>query len=159
MTKRADSARSTSWWMWLLLAVAVLGALALLQGWRELSQNREEAAELAVDRALGATLEELDEDLADDLGVSASSGLVVTSLGEGRAADRAGLHPGDVIEQIGPFAVPDAEAAAEALRADRHRRLDLLISRSGKELHVVIDREPATGQWLLVLETLQETAR
>lgn len=126
---------------WLLsrfaIIVLIVAALSCYQWSQHLTRRREDLAALQIDRELGMTVEPIDDDIAADLHVPPrTTGVVVTSLADGRPADRAGLRAGDVIEQIGGFAVTDSVAAVDALHADRRRRLSIIVNRHGRDLRV-----------------------
>lgn len=101
------------------------------------SEKSTEAAEARIVRELGATVEPLDDEIAATLGIPPrTTGLVVTSLADARLGRKAGLKPGDVIEQIGDLAVTDPQAAAEALAASRHRQIALIVNRHGEDVRI-----------------------
>lgn len=128
-------------WLLTRLAFALLigGGIALYQWSQHVARKREDEAALLLDRQLGVTVEQLDNDIASDLGAPAgTTGLVVTSLADGRPADQAGLQAGDVIEQIDNFAVSDPQAAVDALQADRRRQLILIVNRHGKDVRIEV---------------------
>lgn len=132
-------------WHWLIrcaaLAIAAAGIAAAYRLPKELHVRREDAAALLIDRQIGATVEALNDDLAVDLQLpQGSHGLVVTSLAAGRPGDRAGLHAGDVIEQIDAYAISDAESAVDALRANGAGPLHLIVNRAGLDSEFVIVR-------------------
>jgi C-terminal processing protease CtpA/Prc len=125
----------------LALAVTVGGAVGLQQWWHHVERRREEAAALKLDRELGVTIEPLDVDLAEDLELPPDTrGLVVTSLAEGRPAERAGLQAGDVIERIAARPIEDATAAAQALDASRAGTLEIIVNRHGRDMQVALRR-------------------
>jgi predicted metalloprotease with PDZ domain len=122
-----------------LLIVAALGAY---QWSIHDHRRREDAAALRLDSELGVTVEPLDDDVAEILGLPAATrGLVITSVAEGRAATRAGLEPGDVIQQIGNHAIIDPESAVEALDADSSRQLRFLVNRRRRSIELELDRD------------------
>jgi S1-C subfamily serine protease len=121
-----------------VLAVAVsvlIAALILLDrgvGF-DFPIERTEAAEIAVDAALGATIEPLDSATAERLGISPrDKGLVITSLGEKGPAARAGITAGDVIERIDGIPVHSQSEAAEALKGARSSDITLTLNRRGR---------------------------
>jgi membrane-associated protease RseP (regulator of RpoE activity) len=128
------------------VVLLLVAGLALYQCSVHDHRRREEAAALQLDRELGVTAEALVEDLAADFGLPPHSrGLVITSLAEGRAAERAGLQPGDVIEQIDSYAIVDAESAAEALDDGDGRLLRLVVNRHGRAMTVELGRDSASA--------------
>lgn len=123
----------------LAIALLIAGSLGLYQWSRHLARRHEEVAALQLDRELGVTAEPVDDDIAADLGVPPeTTGLVVTSLADGRVAEAAGLHAGDVIEQIGDLVVTDFESAAAALEANRHHRVAVILNRHGTDMRVEV---------------------
>lgn len=125
----------------LALALLIGGGLAAYQWSQHVGRRRQDEAALLLDRQLGLTVEQLDDDTASGLGApSGTTGLVVTSLADGRPADRAGLEAGDIIEQIDNFAVTNPQAAADALHADRRRQLILIVNRHGREVRIEVTR-------------------
>ena len=130
---------------WLLARLAIVlligGGLALYQWSRHVARMREDEAALQIDRELGMTVEPIDDDIAADLGVPPrTTGLVVTSLADGRPADQAGMQAGDVIEQIDELAVTGPESAINALNADSDRRLSIIVNRHGSDLRLEVIR-------------------
>jgi len=72
--------------------------------------------------ALGLEAGPLDNEVAEQLGMAAAKGVIITSVREGSPAERAGLAPGMVITQVNrrPVAsVPELQAAIEKQSADR----------------------------------------
>jgi S1-C subfamily serine protease len=132
-------------WRWLLrclaIAIAAAGLVAAYHLPGLLHEQHREAAALVVDRLLGATVEPLDDGLAADLDIPPDAhGVVVTSLAEGRPADRAGLRAGDLIEQIGARPVDTIESAARALRREQRASFAVMINRHGHDEFVTVNR-------------------
>jgi serine protease Do len=81
---------------------------------------------------LGLALQTLTETLATSLGLDPdTSGAVITEVGPGSPAERAGLSSGDVIREIDHRAVNSAEDAFAALRAGKGVRLLRVTNASG----------------------------
>jgi hypothetical protein len=98
----------------------------------EFPADRKEAAVIAIDAALGATVEPLDRATAESLRISPrDKGLVITSLGENGPAAQAGITTGDVIERIGGIPVHSPGEAAEALKHARPPEIALTLNRGG----------------------------
>jgi hypothetical protein len=121
-----------------MLAVALIvliGALVLSDrefGF-EFPAERKDAAVIAVDAALGATVEPLDRATAEGLGISPrDKGLVITSLREKGPAAQARITAGDVIERIGGIPVHSPGDAAEALKGTRPPDIVLTLNRRGR---------------------------
>src|SRR5262245_27118400 len=99
---------------------------------------------------LGVTLQPLDRELADYLGIPDSTGAIVNSVAEGSPASRAGLKPGDVItgfdgipveaekeEDLGAF-----QRVIAAVKPGHPARLDLLRERKPRRVEVQIGTQP-----------------
>ena len=141
-SKMARKYPRLAWWLTRLAIVLLVGgSLAVYQWSRHVARMREDQAALGIDRELGMTVETIDDDIAADLDVPPrTTGLVVTSLADGRPADRAGVQAGDVIEQIDDLAVTGPESAMNALQADRDRRLAIIVNRHGRDLRLEVIR-------------------
>jgi len=90
----------------------------------------------------GLQVRELTAAERDEAGVQ--SGVVVTAVQDGSAADDAGLQPGDLIEEVGGRPVSTAEALAGALRAARvagKQYAVLLVTRQGGTRYVPLRLE------------------
>jgi serine protease Do len=73
-------------------------------------------------------------ELGDDV-----QGAVVTEVVPGSPAERAGLQPGDVIDQVGTARVTSAGEASAALgKADPKAPLRLRVVRKGRGLFVMV---------------------
>jgi serine protease Do len=106
-------------------------------------ESEGEAAAIALDAAIGATVEPLDAGTARSLGLGrGEKGLVVTSLATGGPADRAGMESGDVIERVEGARIASAAEAAAALRRARDREASLMLNRRGNYVMVHVP----TGQ-------------
>ena len=86
------------------------------------------------------TVEPLTRDQARELGVNASSGLIVTDVQSGGRAADAGIRPGDVISEVDGKPVTTSDALRAALK-DGSRPALLLVHR-GATTRV---RHPSTG--------------
>ena len=100
----------------LLLTLAALLLLAVYQTARDAELRHEESASASLVRSLGVTVRPLDRELAEELHLPIEArGLIVTSIADGKSAARAGLRPGDLIEEVDGHAVVDARSMAFAL--------------------------------------------
>jgi serine protease Do len=99
---------------------------------------------------LGVTLQPLDRELADYLGIPDSTGAIVNSVAEGSPAARAGLKPGDVITAFDGFPV-EAEKEEDlgvfqrvvaALKPGQPASLSVLRERKPRKLEVQIGTQP-----------------
>ena len=87
----------------------------------------------------GLSLEPLTTERARELGVRATSGVVVTAVEPGGRAARAGLRGGDVIEQVDRKNVASVDTLREALRQGTRPAL-LLVHRGATTLFVTLNR-------------------
>ena len=87
----------------------------------------------------GLTVEPLTSSRARELGVDASSGLVVTNVTPGGRAASAGLRPGDVIEQVDRKPVGSGEELRTALTSGDRPAL-LTVHRGASTLFVAVPR-------------------
>jgi serine protease Do len=84
---------------------------------------------------LGVTIQTLDPDLAQGLGVNADSGIVVSDTAKGSPAEKAGLKRDDVIIAVDGKAVTTTGELRNAIAvAGANRTVNLKIIRNGKEL-------------------------
>jgi serine protease Do len=87
----------------------------------------------------GLALAELTPDLARRLEIEAGSGVVVVKVAPDSPAEEAGLHPGDLVLQIGKTEVKNLKDAERALAAaDAKAALRLRVSREGHGLFVIL---------------------
>jgi serine protease Do len=89
--------------------------------------------------SLGMTLEEITPELAKNLGLSETSGLVVVQVEEGSAAAEAGIRQGDVILEIDQEAVKNLEFFEK--KTETYKKGDtalLLIKRRGATIFVTL---------------------
>ena len=125
--------------------------LSVLRGGKEQSMPvtlaQRQSAASASDRdespadpsGFGMAVEPLTPGRARELGVSASSGVIVVNVeASGRAAE-AGLREGDVISEIDGRAVASADALRSALKAGSRPAL-LLVHRGGRTAFITLDR-------------------
>ena len=87
----------------------------------------------------GLSVEPLTPDVARQLGVSGSAGVVVTGVQESGRAAEAGLRRGDVITDVDGKAVTNADQLRSALKSGDRPAL-LLVFRGGTSLFVPLDR-------------------
>jgi len=89
----------------------------------------------------GLTAQSITPDLARQLGLTVTEGVVVSEVDEAGPADRAGLQAGDAILEVNRKRVRDRLAFEDAL--DRvGRDALLLVQREGRSLFVVMKPEP-----------------
>jgi len=90
---------------------------------------------------IGVELSPLTADLRQQLGLSAAqTGVAITNVVSGSAAEQAGLQQGDVIVSVGSTPVNNVDEAAQAIRDQRARNKDvaLRILRQGQISFVVV---------------------
>jgi len=88
----------------------------------------------------GLSLEPLTRETARELGVKATSGLVVTSVRPGSRAADAGLREGDVIEEVDGQKVATADALRGALAKPAKGPALLLVHRGETTFYAPLDR-------------------
>jgi len=91
---------------------------------------------------LGLQVGPLHDDVARQLGISGTSGVVITAVEDGSLADKAGLAPSMVITQVGRKAVKSvAEFESEAKHASLDKGLLLLVRSAEGSRFVVLKSE------------------
>jgi Do/DeqQ family serine protease len=89
--------------------------------------------------AFGLSVQPLTRELAERLGVSASTrGVAVTAVDPQGAAADAGIREGDVIEEVDRKPVRNAEELRAALRAAGSRPALVLVNRRGDSLYLTV---------------------
>jgi serine protease Do len=91
---------------------------------------------------LGVTVDTVGKQLADYFGVKQGSGVLVTSVGKGSAAEAAGIKAGDVIVKVDDEAVSDAGDLHMAMRHRRDRALTLTVVRERHETTIKVAAPP-----------------
>lgn len=90
----------------------------------------------------GVALDELTTQMARQMGVPLTSGLVVTDVEEGSLAEVAGMQAGDVILEVNQKAVPTLQSYQRVVEPIRPNDLALvLVNRQGTVLYVPIQAE------------------
>jgi serine protease Do len=89
---------------------------------------------------MGARLEPLTRELAEQLSISYAAGLVVSDVEDGSPADEAGLGPGDVIVEVNETPIRTLDDWREALDRlkSRRRPIVLLLNRNGVATYLAI---------------------
>jgi Do/DeqQ family serine protease len=114
----------------------VSATLAELHG----AAQPEDRAEAGADSSgFGMSIEPLTPETARQLGVSATSGLVVTDVRPGSRAADAGLRSGDVIVEVDRKAVNSVDALRSALKQGDRPAL-LLVQRGGATVFLTLER-------------------
>jgi serine protease Do len=88
----------------------------------------------------GLTIEPLTRETARELGVKATSGLVVTDVRSGSRAADAGLREGDVIEEVDGQKVATADSLRSALAKPGKGPALLLVHRGESTFYATLDR-------------------
>jgi S1-C subfamily serine protease len=98
---------------------------------------------------LGAQIETVTRDLAENLGIERISGAVVTSLSKSGPAARAGLQLGDVIVRVDGFEVGDAHSVHYRLTTKgvgNTSRLGIIRNKQPMEIDVELVSAPKPGK-------------
>ncbi len=91
---------------------------------------------------LGISVQELTRELAERLNLDSRSGVLVTEVEAGSAADRAGINRGDVIVEVNRRAVSSLKDFGAAIRkAGKGDSLLLLVKRGQASLFIVVKPE------------------
>jgi serine protease Do len=91
---------------------------------------------------LGVTVQTVSSDMAANLGLKQPGGVIVSSVSEGGAADRAGLKQGDVITAFNGQPVHDMNSLRNRVAASGPgSTADVTILRDGSEKHVAVKLE------------------
>jgi len=101
-----------------------------------------------IDRGwLGVQLQNIDEDLAEGLGLDAKQGTLVSDVVPGSPADRAGIEVGDVITGYRGEQVADARALSRMVgSSDSGEKVHLNVLRGAKELNLKVTLGDAEAQ-------------
>ena len=94
---------------------------------------------------IGVQVQDVTKELAERLGLDDIAGALVTDVGDGTPAERAGIERGDVILEVNRQPVENAAAFAKAVRAAEPGRSLLLLVRSGRGTRYVAVR-PENGK-------------
>jgi Do/DeqQ family serine protease len=90
----------------------------------------------------GMTVQPLTRELADQLGIKAGRGVVVTDVDPAGAAAEAGVQSGDIIEQVNGGAVTDVAGLRGQLTARHDGRPSLLlVNRQGQHLFLTLGED------------------
>jgi serine protease Do len=92
---------------------------------------------------LGLTVQTLTPEIAENLGVEETKGVVVTAVESGSAADEAGIRRGDVILEVNRVAVDDADAYKGALKKVEKGKNVLFLVRRGDNTIFLALKPPA----------------
>jgi serine protease Do len=88
---------------------------------------------------LGISVQELTKELAKRLNLDSRSGILVTEVEAGSAADRAGISRGDVIVEVNRRAISNLKDFGAAIKkAGKDKSLLLLVKRGSGNLFIVV---------------------
>jgi serine protease Do len=102
--------------------------------------SRDDSGEAGSGSGYGLSVEPLTRDSARQLGVTATSGVVVTNVASGSRAADAGLRQGDVIEQVDGNPVNSPDALRSALDKQTGAPALLLVHRGDATVFMTIER-------------------
>lgn len=135
----------------LLLTTATLhvGEKANLKVWRDgkemtfqaIVAERKDKPEIALTKKSGAyfgiNAQEITKDLAKQLGISNTAGVIVTDVEEGSPADNVGIQPRDIILQVNKVKVSSLKQySAEMSKAFEKKNVILLVKRGNSNFFV-----------------------
>ncbi len=105
-----------------------------------MSQSGEQEEGESEKSSLGMTVQELTPLLARNLQLKQTSGVVVVQVEQGTPAGDAGIHPGDVIEEVNGFPVKNMKDYNSQLANQKPgSSLRFLVKRQGKTMYVVVE--------------------
>ncbi len=97
---------------------------------------------------LGVTIQEIDEDLAEAMDLESNRGVLVTDVGEGSPAARAGIRRGDIITQLGKGEIASVAQLRNTIAGMKPgTRIEITLQRDGKaqKLNVNLGRLELEG--------------
>jgi serine protease Do len=109
----------------------------------ELQDDEMQVARGGDSEKLGLTVQTLTPEIAENLGVEETKGVVVTAVESGSAADEAGIRRGDVILEVNRQAVDDADAYKSALKKVEKGKNVLFLVRRGDNTIFLALKPPA----------------
>lgn len=102
--------------------------------------NHPLAARLSSTPDLGLKVESLKPEDKVDLDLAPTTeGVVVGDVAQGSPAARAGVEPGDVIQEVNGKAVAEASTFRSALNSSQGKLVRLLIDRAGSHFFVALE--------------------
>ncbi len=105
----------------------------------ELQDDEAQVASAGDSEKLGLSVQTLTPEIAENLGVSDTKGVVVSSVESGSAADDAGIRRGDVILEVNRQAVEDLDEYKAALKkVEKGKNLLLLVRRGDNTIFLAL---------------------
>ena len=96
-----------------------------------LPRSRWENTAAGPNHPFGLYVKDLSPDLAKELGIDESSGVVISSVQPGSRADEAGLRARDVIVEVNREAVKDVGSYQQAMNSGGKGKIVLILVRRG----------------------------
>jgi serine protease Do len=90
-------------------------------------------------KSFGLSVQDVNSEIAEQLGLEDTKGVVVASVDPDGPASEAGIRPGDVIVEVDRHEVKDAASLQKALEKSDERAL-LLVRRGDNQLYVTVKR-------------------
>jgi serine protease Do len=91
-------------------------------------------------RALGAQVQNLTRDLAQQFGYQPGEGVIVSAVVPGSPADQAGIQPGDLIRSVNGQSVTSVDQFTKAIREAKKEKKALLLIKRGEFSQFVVVR-------------------
>jgi serine protease Do len=109
---------------------------------------------------LGVQIDEVTAELAEEKGLKNTRGVYILGVKQGEAADRAGIHPGDVITKVNGEAV-NAIAELQGVIATYRPgdKIKVTYERKGKEMSALITLKNSKGSTAIVHREERPTSR
>ena len=90
---------------------------------------------------LGLTVQDITEQIAEQLNLKGTLGVLVSGVNQGGLAAEAGIRRGDVILEVNRSSVKDVKSMTEILKRDKDKKSVLfLINRSGRTIFVALSK-------------------
>lgn len=127
----------------IFLIAGIVLAVGLFMGSNMLfaKSSEDDAAEAYEKAWLGVYMQDLNEDIAEALGIEVEEGVLINDVIDDSPADKAGLEDGDVIVRLGSDVVDDSGDLSKAIKSRKPgEKVDLVIYRDGekKDISVVL---------------------